>query len=1374
VGVLGLLDHRIDSSCRHGKGERIELPVGGRLSILFPRIYFPRIVRTRIALLIAVGMVIFAGSFASAQQKQPEQNGPPAQEAEKKDAPLRRIEWFYNQRAYPFGRIPPDARLKALRQLDDMLVRQGKLVRRPDGTVAVPAEAAAAAAGANPWTPIGPQPTDSRFFGLTSGRVTALAVDPTDANTAYLGGAQGGIWKTTDGGANWTPLTDDQASLAIGSLAIDPNSCSPGPCKIIYAGTGEENFSVDSYYGAGVLKSSDAGNTWTRLGAGVFVGPFSGGFSPGGGARIGAFAVHPTNSQILLAGVQIFLSADTGTSSGIYRSTDGGSTWTQVLSGAAGVEVLFDPTNGNVAYAALGTTGGDPQNGVYRSTDGGQSWSRVTNTGNVLPTGTALGRIALAIAPSTPSTLYASIQDPRSATFGSLLGMFKTTDGGTTWSKLTVPDYCRDQCWYDNFVRVSPTSASIVFVGGSAASTGFLLRSTDGGNNWSDFSSGGGVLLHVDQHALAFSAGGSRLYVGNDGGAYRTDNPTAVSISWLNLNSTLNITQFYPGHSIHPSSQFIGFGGTQDNGTQKFTGSPLWTELTCGDGGWTAIDPSVPSTVYAACQNIDVRKSVFDGNRNTFFPSDSGITQTDRSAFIPPMVIDPSTPQRLYFGTFRVYQTTNGASSWTAVANDLTGTGSGSSGPDVSTIAVAPSNSNVVYAGTDNGRVAVCQTAGSAAPGCWQDVGTGLPNRAVTQTAVDASDTSGHTAYVTFSGFSGCTGCDNLGHIFKTINAGAAWLPISGNLPDTPVNDIVIDPDVPNTLYVGTDIGVFVTNDGGLTWSPMSTASPGVPGLPRVTVLSLKLREPSRTLRAATHGRGVWDFQLGNLTAFNLSSISPTSKPSGSAGFTLTVNGNGFTQSPLSTVKWNGAAQPTTFVTGNQLTANIPASLLTNPGTPQITVDQSGGSGPISNALVFSITGAAPTLNSVVLSSAAAGSGNTSITLNGLNFASNAQVFWNGSPNGVTTNPGGTSTQLTAMLSSSLLTFGGVNTITVVNPPPGGGPSNGLAFTVTAPAPPNDSFLNAISVTGNGFSDTKDSSGATTDTGGIADPTPPTSGPNSCFTDTTGLVNNGKAKSIWYKFTPGSTVSVTADTVGSAYDTILSVWSGSQGNLTSVACNDDIKPGIVTESRVTFNANGGTTYFFMITAFSGDGGKSVFNVSTSAAAADFSLSASPASATVSPGGSATYTITVTPQGGFSGTVTLACTNPPAVITCSSFSPPSVTPPNSTSTVTLTASASAVVPRAPSFRQGPRLAPWLVVLALAIFTAGLLARRTQRRRLALELSLVVLFLLLLLKVAGCGGGGGGGTPPGPRTYTVTVTGTSGSTPAHTTTLTLVVQ
>lgn len=705
------------------------------------------------------------------------------------------------------------------------------------------------------WTLIGPRPIKSASAGnLFSGRARELAVDPRNGNVVYLGAASGGVWKTTDGGANWTPLTDTQPSLAVGSLALDPSNP-----NTIYVGTGE-GLPPIAYPGAGILKSTDGGVTWKHL-PGPFVGPFN---ATTGGAVIPSLAVHPTNGFILLAGVE----GGGNLESGVYRSSDGGVSWTNVLPGAFGTEVLFDPTDGNIAYATLGTSSGSAANGVYKSVDGGLTWNRLLGAGtNVLPSAN-LGWMEMAIAPSRPATLYLGISNA-GANSKTLLGFYKTVDGGASWTQLSnTPDYCDPQCSYDNVIRVHPTNPDVIFVGGSAGnefkSGKILIRSLDGGASWTEIGVPpvGTPGLHGDMHAIAFAPGAAKLYVGNDGGVWSTTSVTSPTVNWTNLNATLAITQFYSGLSIDPSNVNVGFGGSQDNGTSRYSGSLTWDKVNCGDGAQTAIDFLVPSTVYVICfdpDGIDIEKSTSGGAYNSWSSAANGFNVSDRHARVAPFTMDPSNPQRLYIGTFRVFQTRDGAGSWTAISPDLAGANA-----SLTAIAVAPSDSNTLYAGASNGRVQLTTTAGAGAGATWTDRTTGLPRRGVTQIAVDA--TSAATAYVTVSGFSGFSG-DAQGHVFKTSNGGLNWTDISGNLPNVPVNDIVIDPDLPGTLYVATDIGVFATASGGETWLVLGSA------LPHVPVSSIKLHRPTRTLRAGTYGRSMWDLQVP------LSSLALTSQP---------------------------------------------------------------------------------------------------------------------------------------------------------------------------------------------------------------------------------------------------------------------------------------------------------------------------------------------------------------------------------------------------------------------------------------------------------------------------------------------------------------
>lgn len=1203
---------------------------------------------------LAMFLAIALAPFAVAQQKGKEKNSKRDATAEREGPEFlrRRAEWFYHQRAYPLGFIPAGARLRAIEQMRSMIRARGEVL---PGTRVESPERTPNVASIPTWNPIGPAPTSNPIFApFTSGRVIALAVDPEDptGKTAYLGAAEGGVWKTTDGGQHWTPLTDFEPSVAAASIALDA-STTP---TTIYVGTGEQGFidlaiSAPSYYGAGVLKSTDGGMTWQQLGASTFVGPFAPQFYPGGGARIRSLAVSPDGKD-LLAAVEIF---GQGSQDGIYRSTDGGNIWTNVLSGAQGTSVVFDPTPPSkagmwTAYAALGAPTGSGANGIYKSTDGGQTWILQS-----LPVGN-VGTVDLTIAQSSPSTLFAAVAD--ASTFSSLLlGVFKTTKGGTNWTPLNgsplvtggnATGFCDAQCFYDMFIRVSPTNPMLVFAGGAAANA-TLIRSLDGGTTWTEVSdnrtSNNG--LHVDEHAFAFSANGNMAYTGNDGGVWGTTNPTATTIPWTNLNQTLQITQFYGGLSIHPATTGIGYGGTQDNGTQGYIGTLQWVSTqTCGDGTFTAIDLQVPSTVYTDCPAFGgptIFKSVANGTPNNLLTNpqvinwsfiSTAINPFDPSAFEPPLVIDPSNSQTVYYGTYRVWATPDGGNTWAAISPDLTGVTTNfncgasifSAGCILTTIAVAPSSSGSIYAGSDNSQVQVTMNGGTS----WTNISAGLPPRAVTQIGVDSLASS--TAYVTFSGFSGFGG-DTQGHVFKTTNGGQAWTDISGSgpnaLPNIPVNDIVVDPDLANTLYVATDVGVFETTDGGTNWSPL-----GMTTLPHVAVMSLKLHRASRTLRAATHGRGVWDLELGNLPAFSLGGISPpTDKAGDTNNFTLSLTGTGFTSNSVVKFVLNGTTTlpPTATNLPTQLTVTIPSQNLAAGGLAQVSVFDSTHTPHTTNALPFTLLNSTPVVKSISPASLTApASADVQFTVNGqaLGSSSALQLVQLATTNLTVTNVNSGGTQMTSTIPKSFLAFGGTFFVIVNNPTPGGGSSNAAldptvccSLVVTGPVPANDNFANATNITSNTFTITEDSSGATTQG---SDPTPPS--PSCTF----GAANGGAAKSVWFQLTTAANGNGTieADTIGSAYDTILSVWTGTQGNLSPVACNDDIVPGINRVSQVNFGVNPSTTYYFMVSAFVGDGGKLVFNLNANLPPPPISVSVSPPSPNVAAGLTQKFTANV--------------------------------------------------------------------------------------------------------------------------------------------------
>ncbi|HEV2194267.1 MAG TPA: IPT/TIG domain-containing protein [Candidatus Acidoferrum sp.] len=1168
--------------------------------------------------------------------------GASANDADGPEALRKRAEWFYKQRSSVGGHIPAGARFKAFQHMQQMMLREGKLTQRLDGSYAeVAPQSWLSPLGAvtSPWTSIGPTPTTGGFFSPVTGRVTTIAVDPSDStgNTVLIGGAMGGIWRTTDGGASWTAVGDQNASLAMGSIAFAPSNHS-----IVYAATGEsESVAFDIYYGAGVLKSMDGGLTWTQTCTTAsstcpFIGPYNDitpfGFFTLGGTRITYVAVSPSNPQLVLVAAQTQFAQ--GTTEGVYCSDNGGSTWSNILPDQLSSFVGF--ASSTVAYAALGNPfGSSPNapngNGVYKATSIGSTCSTIHFSrlaAASLPLQSSMGRIDMGIAPSDTlgNTVYASIADS-STSSSTNLGVFVTTNGGTSWTQTAAPDICKFQCWYDNVVKVDPNNKNIVFFGGSSVrdsstNPSWVIRTQNGGTSWSSvipsLPGGSAGLPHVDNHAIAFvklPTGKVRMYLGNDGGVWRTDDAEASTVTWTNLNNPgLTLTQFYPFISMNASQPSISFGGTQDNGSQNFQGGTAWLDnQQCGDGGTTAVDEIIPSTVYIGCiTGFPVNASYQNGAIGTFSPAVNGINPSDFIGVLAPLVTDPSNANTAYFGTTKVYQSVDAGNTWTPISNDLV---NGSSFDSLNVIAVAPANPGVVYVGANTGNsigqlTGLVFTSTNVTPGNFSNFfqvsgQVLLPPRALTAIAIDPADTTGMTAYVTFSGFSFVISSPNFnvndptGHIFKTTNGGATWndvscsvavctTPAATDLPNIPVNDLVIDPDVPGTLYAATDLGVFVGNCSAspCIWSTLST------GLPRVVVHSLRLLEPSRTLRAATHGRGAWDINLNNFsfTGPHISSITPSSANVGGAQFTLTVNGSGLANGA---VQWNGSATgvTTTQVSDTQLTATIAASLLTLAGTPKITVVNGTQT---SNAITFSVLAAIPTLTSISPTSTpvqTSPSTPVQIQLTGTNFSSNVKVFFNSAQNGITVAAPTASCQpptcITATLPAALLgPFGGTDSISVTNLPPGGGQSKPLNFQVVAPPPPNDNFANAIDITTSTFvklTDVQDSSGAATES---TDPTPPCAQQFTMTQGNTGGQPNGRYNTIWYKFTPPFSANLNVDTSGSNYDTVLSVWTGTQGSLTNLACNDDIVQGVNIQSQISnIPLTSGTTYYVMVSSF---------------------------------------------------------------------------------------------------------------------------------------------------------------------------------------------
>lgn len=781
---------------------------------------------------------------------------------------------FWLERSWPAGDIPMAAREKALAQL-----RLRSQVFRWDALATMAADTSLV------WQSVGPRPIVDYFGEVTSGHIEAIALDPRNSDVVYAGASGGGVWKSLDGGINWKPLTDDQAALDISTIAIDPNRP-----DTVYAATG-------FYYQApGLIKSTDGGASWKSL-------PIPETFPTSRrNAPISSVAVSPINSNLVLAafGYNGNGASFMNGNAGVYRSLDGGESWSPVLLANSAHKVLFDPQNPNIAYAAVGFafTANDPS-GIYKSIDSGATWTAVGSS--TLPThgSSTIHKFQLAIAALRGSTLYASASDSQS-----LVGMYKSADGGQNWVRLSnVPEYCT-VCIWSNVIAVHPSNPDIVFVAGND----ILVRSMDGGLTWSMAKAN---YIHGDHHSLVFSPDGSLLYDGNDGGIYKTRDVTAPAVNWTSLNQNLQVTEFYQGVSAHPHDPTISFAGSQDNGLLRYAGGQQWTAEFFCDCFTTLVNTSDPTVVFGVALNsAPIQKSVDGGI--TFAAASNGLG-SDLPRLPRVLAMDWQNPNVLYFGARRVYRSANAARNWIPISPDLAnGTG------QVTSIAVAVTDSNTIFAaaspddvGSGGSEITSFQrsslwysgNAQSGATATWQLRSSGLPNRWISRVVVDPLDSN--TAYLTLSGFdtNQASPSGSPGHVFKTSNAGFSWTNISANLPDVPLSDIVIDPDFPGTFYVASDIGVFVTRNGGQKWVLLGT------GLPRAAVTGLLLHRSSRILRASTYGRGMWDLRI----------IGPSGLPAPIASAAGVVNGASFlpgTVAPGEIVTVFGSALSVDSLTG--------------------------------------------------------------------------------------------------------------------------------------------------------------------------------------------------------------------------------------------------------------------------------------------------------------------------------------------------------------------------------------------------------------------------------------------------------------------------
>ena len=670
------------------------------------------------------------------------------------------------------------------------------------------------------WVQIGPTaiPNGQTYGGarvLVTGRVTALALDPTDPKTIYLGAAQGGVWKTKDGGVNWVAKTDHEVSLSIGALAIDPKAPS-----ILYAATGEGNWSgsseSDSYYGNGVLKSFDGGNSWSVL-------------NPGGiftGNRFRRIAINPISTSILYAATEY----------GLFQGTNSGTSWHKLTNdlpaGGVASDVVINPLNPKIVYAAFKGIG------IYKTSNGESftpSWKLLKGG---LPA-SGFDRVALGISPSSPNVVYALMSNPDKASHNTIDRFYRTEDDGASWDQIPLPGGSIDRYgWWNLWVEVDWTTPNIVYLCATSVWKAVLNEKK---GSWTI--SNIGLQIHPDNHALAISPfNNMEIYAGNDGGIYKSVDGGQKWSDKINEGPCITQLEFM---AQHPTSDAVAFSGTQDNGTEQFRNSPVFHHADDGDGGYTAVDQSQPERVLSTFYGNSPKRSVKAGRFNTWDSVDGGLAGS--GLFYPPMVLDRTNSMNVAFGTDRINLDHAQGTGWWPVKVLLPGiTGFVS--------AIDYVNSNLIYVGTTEGEVYRLKKALSWSVEPMHS--PPLPKRWIKDIAVIPKSPNNGKVIVVMSGF----GKPHvwLGDSGFIPGPDTDWYDISANLPDIPVNALVLDmPMISLIAYIGTDIGVF-RREMDLVMN-LSNWEKYSQGLPNCAVFDMRLHQATKLLRAATHGRGMWE-----------------------------------------------------------------------------------------------------------------------------------------------------------------------------------------------------------------------------------------------------------------------------------------------------------------------------------------------------------------------------------------------------------------------------------------------------------------------------------------------------------------------------------
>jgi photosystem II stability/assembly factor-like uncharacterized protein len=783
--------------------------------------------------------------------------------------------------------LPYDARLRSIGSMHGSLLKRQALSQ--------------SGAASDVWTSLGPAPI--RFPGnaprTATGRVRALAYAPA-TGAIYVGAASGGVWKTTDGGVSYTPLTDSMPSSAIGALAVDPTNN-----NVIYAGTGEE--SGDNYSkGVGIYKSEDGGTTWTLYGNNLME-----------NGAVSAIVVDPTDNRRVYAAIEFV------TGQGVAVSDDGGLTWTVPPGAATTGHRVTDLQIDDAGNLYAGVSGDDAaSSGVYFSGDHGRSW---TNRSGGLPADPrpryriALAPGSLSLPPSQQTLFVAIAADDSAQPKVKLRGVYRSTDGGGSWTLIGTPASMQDsydQAFYDMFVGVGPSdpSGNTLYVGlANLYRTTSALSFSPGWQCLDDTTCNGGIQsdVHVDQHAIAFVGG--TIYIGNDGGVFALPDRGGPA-DFTGRNGNLALTQFYSGAVGGGAGSAVAAGGTQDNGSAVLRPGSGWTSPDIGDIGGVAIDPANPSLIY----HVDIDGTPYrstDGG-GTFTPERTGFPPGgDVGVFIPPfppLVMAPQSSSTLYLGLYHLWRTTDAMGGWSNISNVL------SLNSPIWAIGVSAGDPNTIYLadtgyGGENPR-SISRLYGTTDGGAhWNALGGPpcdpaggslycIPNDGSRINSIAVDPTNSRILYVTLNSYR----LGQTADVARSTDGGQTWIDVTGSLPQVPFYSVVVDPIRPSLIFAGSALGVYMSFDQGSRWYLLGS------NLPNVPVSQLVLDNTGTQLTAFTMGRGAWRIDVPSQPPPDTPTptITPTPTDTPSATDTPTP-----TATPTGTPTITPTATPTPTIT---------------------------------------------------------------------------------------------------------------------------------------------------------------------------------------------------------------------------------------------------------------------------------------------------------------------------------------------------------------------------------------------------------------------------------------------------------------------------